>query len=56
MNAEIKEKFDLITIGQALHWLPIKPFLQKCKSALAPDGVLAVYGYILNEAQSENEN
>lgn len=25
------EKYDLITIGQALHWLPIEEALQKMK-------------------------
>lgn len=48
MKADVKERYDLITIGQALHWLPIREFVEKSKAALAPGGVLAVYGYILN--------
>jgi hypothetical protein len=29
-----KEKFNLVTIGQALHWLPIPEALQKIKNIL----------------------
>jgi hypothetical protein len=36
MNIKSDEKYDLITVGQALHWLPIKESLQKMKNIMKP--------------------
>eukprot|EP00123_Amoebidium_parasiticum_P001570 comp12693_c0_seq2/m.7789 comp12693_c0_seq2/g.7789 ORF comp12693_c0_seq2/g.7789 comp12693_c0_seq2/m.7789 type:complete len:290 (-) comp12693_c0_seq2:400-1269(-) len=36
---------DLVTIGQALHWLPLPAFFSEVKRLLRPGGQLAVLGY-----------
>lgn len=40
-------QFDLITVGQALHWLNIPVFFDEARRVLKPDGVIAVWGYSL---------
>ena len=40
------EEFDLITIGQALHWFPVPETLRKCRQMLSPEGALAVHSYV----------
>ncbi|KRX01378.1 hypothetical protein PPERSA_01281 [Pseudocohnilembus persalinus] len=55
----LTEKFDLITIGQALHWLDVDKFLQICKNdLLKKDGRLVVLGYIAQgfEFNTKNQN
>ena len=43
---EYGEKFDLVTIGQALHWLPLPDVLQHIsKKLLNPDGRFVVFSY-----------
>lgn len=42
-------KFDLITVGQALHWFNVDKFLQNSKEMLTKDGRLAVLGYYAGE-------
>jgi len=37
--------FDLITVGQALHWLDFESFNREVRRVLRSDGVLAVWGY-----------
>jgi ubiquinone/menaquinone biosynthesis C-methylase UbiE len=37
--------FDLITVGQALHWFDLNKFYAEVKRVLKPDGLLAVWGY-----------
>lgn len=39
------EQFDLITVGQALHWFNIPRFFQEARRVLKPGGVIAVWGY-----------
>jgi SAM-dependent methyltransferase len=36
---------DLITVGQALHWLDLQPFYAEVERVLVPRGVLAVWAY-----------
>jgi SAM-dependent methyltransferase len=36
---------DLVTVAQALHWLPLERFIAEVRRVLAPGGVLAVWGY-----------
>lgn len=39
--------FDLITVGQALHWFRIPEFFTEAKRVGKPDAVIAVWGYSL---------
>ncbi|KAL1915265.1 uncharacterized protein VTP21DRAFT_7541 [Calcarisporiella thermophila] len=41
---------DLITIGQALHWVDAKRFFTEVKRVLRPGGTLAVVGYTFGES------
>jgi SAM-dependent methyltransferase len=45
--------FDLITVGQALHWFNIEQFYKEVRRVARPDSVVAVWGYgnILVNAQ-----
>ena len=45
--------FDLITVGQALHWFDVKAFYQEVKRVAKPEGVLAVWGYGLMRISPE---
>lgn len=38
-------QFDLITVGQALHWFERDIFYQEVKRVAKPGGILAVWGY-----------
>lgn len=38
-------KFDLITIAQAIHWFDFKSFYKQVNRTLKPGGVIAVIGY-----------
>jgi ubiquinone/menaquinone biosynthesis C-methylase UbiE len=38
-------KFDLITVGQAIHWFEFKNFYREAKRTLKPGGIIAVIGY-----------
>ena len=40
--------FDLITVGQALHWFDVSAFHQEARRVLKPGGVMAEWGYGLN--------
>lgn len=37
--------FDLVTVGQALHWFRFPQFYAEVKRVLKPQGLLAVFGY-----------
>jgi SAM-dependent methyltransferase len=37
--------FDLITVGQALHWFDIPKFFAEVKRVGKPNGIIAVWGY-----------
>lgn len=36
---------DLVTVAQALHWLPLERFFHEAARVLVPGGLLAVWGY-----------
>jgi SAM-dependent methyltransferase len=38
---------DVVTVGQALHWLPLDAFYAEARRVLRPDGVLVAFGYHL---------
>ncbi len=38
-------KFDLITIAQAIHWFEFERFYREVKRTLKPSGIIAVIGY-----------
>lgn len=39
--------FDLITVGQALHWFNLEEFYAEVRRTSKPNGLLAVWGYAL---------
>lgn len=39
--------FDLVTIGQALHWLNIPAFFAEARRVSKPGGIIAAWGYSL---------
>lgn len=41
------QAFDLITVGQALHWFDLEKFYTEVKRVAKPDSLLAVWGYAL---------
>lgn len=45
--------FDLITVGQALHWFDFTRFFAEARRVLRPGGVLAVWGYELLHVSPE---
>lgn len=42
------EQFDLVTVGQALHWFDVDAFHREVRRVLKPGGVVAEWGYGLN--------
>lgn len=40
--------FDLVTVGQALHWFDFDRFFNEVKRVLRPDGLFVAFGYGLN--------
>ncbi|QSE96638.1 class I SAM-dependent methyltransferase [Fulvivirga lutea] len=46
-------QFNLITVGQALHWFNFDQFFKEVKRVLKPDGVLIAFGYGLNYVNAE---
>jgi SAM-dependent methyltransferase len=45
--------FDLITVGQALHWFDIPKFFDEVKRVGKPGGIIAAWGYGLLKINSE---
>lgn len=45
-------KFDLITVGQALHWFDVNKFLRHSKTMLNPHGKVACLGYYVDRIDS----
>jgi SAM-dependent methyltransferase len=39
------DSVDLVTVAQALHWLPFEGFYREAERVLKPGGLLAVWGY-----------
>ena len=46
------EHFDLITVGQALHWFDVPAFHAEAQRVLKPTGIIAEWGYGLNEVNA----
>lgn len=46
------ESFDLVTVGQALHWFDVPTFHDEVQRVLKPNGVVAEWGYGLNEVNA----
>lgn len=44
--------FDLITVGQAIHWFDFDSFYTEVRRTLKPEGILAVIGYGLMTADT----
>lgn len=40
-------QFDLVTVGQALHWFDIPAFFKEARRVSKPTGIVAVWGYSL---------
>lgn len=40
-------QFDIVTVGQALHWFDIPSFFSEARRVSKPGGVVAVWGYSL---------
>ncbi len=43
----LEHSFDLVTVGQALHWFDFERFYAEVRRVTKPGGVLAVWGYEL---------
>jgi SAM-dependent methyltransferase len=43
---------DIVTVAQALHWLPLTPFFAEVQRVLASGGLVAVWGYSLPSVSS----
>ena len=48
--------FDLVTVGQALHWFDLGKFYTEVQRTMVPGGVLAVWGYALLTVDKEIDN
>ncbi len=46
-------QFDLVTVGQALHWFNIPAFFHEAHRVLKPNGVIAVWGYSLLKVEKK---
>lgn len=49
------EKFNLVTVAQAIHWFKFDEFYAEIKRILRPDGVLAVMGYGLFSTNPDSD-
>lgn len=47
MDLNEEEKFDLITVGQALHFFPGEAMFRKIKNMLNEGGMFVTLGYVL---------
>lgn len=47
------QAFDLITVGQAIHWFDLEKFFTEVKRVAKPDSVLAVWGYSICSVNPE---
>jgi ubiquinone/menaquinone biosynthesis C-methylase UbiE len=46
-------QFDLVTVGQALHWFDVAAFHREVRRVLKPGGVIAEWGYAINTVSPE---
>lgn len=44
---------DLVTVAQALHWLPFEPFFAEVRRVIAPGGALAIWCYTRPELAND---
>lgn len=49
------DMFDLITVGQAIHWFDFKKFYSEVNRTLKPHGIIAVMGYGLINTDIESQ-
>lgn len=47
--------FDLLTVGQAIHWFNLEDFYAEAKRVLKKDAVIAVFGYALFKSNPETD-
>jgi ubiquinone/menaquinone biosynthesis C-methylase UbiE len=47
---------ELVTVAQALHWFDFEKFYVEVKRVLKPNGVLAAWGYGINEVEGDAVN
>lgn len=51
-----KAYFDLVTVGQAVHWFEFDRFFTEVKRVLKKDAVIAIFGYALFESNPETDD
>jgi SAM-dependent methyltransferase len=51
-----ENQFDLITVGQALHWFRVDDFYKEVNRTSKPGGLLAVWGYALLTIEPHIDN
>ena len=47
--------FDLVTVGQAVHWFNFKKFYSEVARVLKKDGIIAIFGYGLFTSNPETD-
>ncbi len=50
-----KNMFDLVTVGQAIHWFNFEKFYKEVNRALKAGGYIAVFGYKLMKIDKETD-
>ncbi len=45
------QSFDLVTVGQAVHWFDMKAFYKEAQRTLKPRGLIAIIGYDLIQVE-----
>lgn len=51
-----KDTFDLLTVGQAVHWFDFESFFKEAERTLKPGGIIALLGYGLFKSNRETNN
>ena len=49
------DHFDLVTVGQAVHWFNFEKFYNEVKRVLKKDAVIAIFGYSLFRSTPETD-
>ena len=49
------DQFDLVTVGQAVHWFDFDLFYNEVKRVLKKDAVIAIFGYALFKSNPETD-
>ncbi|WP_029034819.1 class I SAM-dependent methyltransferase [Salinimicrobium terrae] len=49
------DHFDLVTVGQAVHWFDFEKFYTEVKRVLKKDAVISIFGYSLFKSNSETD-